>query len=270
MNSRVARDAGAGLEARAQRAQQLSSASKSAGELFGFVAGLLRAQASAVRTLESLHAKEPLSGQWSVDGPRVIQPLLEVPRRAAERAPPPLADEALVRVKEDPALALERLRIAWNRDPGTDYDYLSRAMLRPWLETLRANGVTPERDHLRGHCPFCGGSASVGCRRQAEAGEGAQSRFLVCSSCGLEWSTNRILCPACFETDPHKLPSFSASSHPAARVEACETCRRYLKVLDLTVDARILPEVDDMTSLALDLWAAEQGFTRLKPGLGGV
>ncbi|MEO6708905.1 MAG: formate dehydrogenase accessory protein FdhE, partial [Planctomycetota bacterium] len=257
MNSRVASEAALGLEARAQRAQQLSSTSNSAAELLSFVAVLLRAQAAAVKALESLHASEPLCGRWSLDGPRVIPHLLEVPRRAADGAGRSLADEARLRAGEDPALAVERLRIAWNRDPGAGFDYLSRAMLRPWLEALRENGVTPEREHLRGHCPSCGGSASVGCRRESEAGEGAQSRCLVCSSCGLEWPTNRILCPACFETDPHKLPSFTATSHPAARIEACETCRRYLKVLDLSLDARILPEIDDLTSLALDLWAVE-------------
>jgi formate dehydrogenase maturation protein FdhE len=31
-----------------------------------------------------------------------------------------------------------------------------------------------------------------------------------------------------------------------------------------------MPEVDDLASIALDLWAVEQGFTRIEPGLAGV
>jgi formate dehydrogenase maturation protein FdhE len=53
-------------------------------------------------------------------------------------------------------------------------------------------------------------------------------------------------------------------------VDACQTCRRYVKTFDLSQDARPVPEVDDLTSIALDLWAAQQGFTRIEPGLAGL
>jgi formate dehydrogenase maturation protein FdhE len=36
------------------------------------------------------------------------------------------------------------------------------------------------------------------------------------------------------------------------------------------VDARAIPEVDELTTLALDVWAVEQGYQRLEPGLAGV
>jgi FdhE protein len=54
------------------------------------------------------------------------------------------------------------------------------------------------------------------------------------------------------------------------RIEACETCHRYVKSLDLSEDARPIPEVDDLASLSMDLWAAEQGFERIEPGLAGI
>ncbi len=54
------------------------------------------------------------------------------------------------------------------------------------------------------------------------------------------------------------------------RIEACETCRNYVKSLDLTLDARPVPEVDDLVSLAMDLWAVEEGWTRLEPGWAGI
>jgi formate dehydrogenase maturation protein FdhE len=43
-----------------------------------------------------------------------------------------------------------------------------------------------------------------------------------------------------------------------------------VKSIDLTLDARPIPEVDDLLSIALDLWAGEQGFTRIEPGLAGI
>jgi FdhE protein len=99
--------------------------------------------------------------------------------------------------------------------------------------------------------------------------EGAR-RMLGCALCGGEWLFGRILCPSCSEGDPLKLPSFQNDKHPAVRIEACETCRRYVKSLDLSEDARPIPEVDDLASIAMDLWAAEQGFTRIEPGLAGL
>jgi formate dehydrogenase maturation protein FdhE len=43
-----------------------------------------------------------------------------------------------------------------------------------------------------------------------------------------------------------------------------------MKSLDLSLDARPIPEVDDLLSISLDLWAVEQGFTRIEPGLAGI
>jgi formate dehydrogenase maturation protein FdhE len=43
-----------------------------------------------------------------------------------------------------------------------------------------------------------------------------------------------------------------------------------VKSLDLSQDARPLPEVDDIVSLSMDLWALEQGYSRLEPGLAGL
>jgi FdhE protein len=94
--------------------------------------------------------------------------------------------------------------------------------------------------------------------------------MLGCALCGTEWMFQRILCPSCFEEDPRRLPSFSSDRHVNVRVEACETCRRYVKSLDLSLDARPIPEVDDLLSISLDLWASEEGFTRLEPGLAGI
>jgi FdhE protein len=210
-----------------------------------------------------------LTGRLEADVERLLGPAASVLRFAAESGPEALAEGARTRQKDAPSTARSRLLVYWKRDLGSDEDYLSRAILRPYVEFLRTANVPPDRAHRRGHCPFCGGAPWASARRGGSLTEGAR-RTLACSLCGLEWLFERILCPSCFEEDPHKLPSFRNEKHPAVRIEACETCRRYVKSLDLSEDARPIPEVDDLVSIAMDLWAAEQGFTRIEPGLAGI
>jgi len=188
-------------------------------------------------------------------------------RYAAEEGPQVLAQEAQARQKDLASTARTRLQVYWEGDRSDDY--LSRAILRPYVEFLRSINVAPDRVHRRGQCPFCGGSPWVSARREGSLMEGAK-RMLACGLCGGEWLFGRILCPSCFEGDPHKLPSFQNEKNPAVRIEACDTCQRYVKSIDLSEDARPIPEVDDLASLSMDLWAAGQGYTRIEPGLAGI
>ena len=257
------------FEQHAARADALAESTGCDTEPLRFAAGMLRAQARAVRALAMRHAVRPLSGRLELDHERILEALLEVPRFAAWHGPEPLALEACSRAVEDGTTASNRLLVFWNGGRSSTEDYLSRAMLRPYLETLRAEQCAPDRPHVERRCPFCGGAPAVGCLRGGAQGQDA-GRFLVCAQCGLEWAIDRVLCVACGERDPAKLPCFSSESRPAVRADACETCRRYVKTLDLSQDARPIPEVDDLTSLALDLWAGEQGFVRIEPGLAGI
>jgi FdhE protein len=263
------RSAAVAFELHARRAEALARATPAAEEPLRFVAGLCRAQARTVVGLEALHGADSLTGVLAADVERVLPRLLDVARFAAEAAPAPLAGASAAKCEDAEPTAKSRLALFWDGELKTAQDYLSRAMLRPYVETLRTFGLAPDRQRARGRCPFCGGAPIVGCRRGGSESEGA-ARFLSCALCGLEWRVARIVCPACFEDDPHKLPAFASPTHPIARIEACETCRRYVKSLDLSQDARPAPEIDDVASLSLDLWAVEQGFERLEPGLAGV
>ena len=176
------------------------------------------------------------------------------------------SEEAEQRLTDPPEIAKTRLAVFWN---GDHQDYVSRALLQPYAELLRERKITPDRVHTRLHCPFCGGAAWISSRKSAPDAQ-AGFRYLGCSLCGLEWSFNRISCPACGEEDPHKLPNFQSDAHKAVRIETCETCRRYVKSIDLTLDARPIPQIDDLVSLSMDLWAADEGYTRIEPGLAGI
>lgn len=245
------------FEQRGARAALLASQSDSARELLEFATVLCKAQAQAAARLQSA----ALTGKFSDDVAALlplVTPLIEIIARHSE--------EAEQRRTDDAATARTRLGVYWSGDSN---DYLSRAFLQPYAAVLRARNLAPERPHNPGHCPFCGGAAWVSARKGAPDAE-AGFRFLHCALCGLEWSFIRIRCPSCGEEDPYKLPQFQSDVHANVRIEACETCRRYLKSIDLTRDARPIPPIDDLLSLSMDLWAADEGFRRIEPGLAGL
>lgn len=262
----------AAFERRADRAEALAAVSPAAADVLHFAAGLYRVQGRAAAELHRAHASRPLSGRLEEDGPRLVPAAADLLAYAAGQGPPSLSDQARARAADDAAVAVSRLLVWWNGNLSTSEDYLSRALLRPYVELLAELAISPARLHRRHHCPFCGGAPWIAWRRSEgnEGGaEGAQRR-LGCGLCGGDWAVNRVQCPCCQETDPPKLPVFQSETHSSVRIEACETCRRYVKSIDLTLDARPIPEVDDLVSLAMDLWAADQGFTRIEPGLAGI
>lgn len=249
------------------RAEGLAGTSASAADPLRFAAGLYRVQGRLAAAVAALHAREPLRGRLDDDLDRFGDSLGEVLRFAANDGPPGLAAEARVRAGEEWPQARARLVMWWSGEGGGE-DYLCRALLRPYVEMLSRLGVAPDRPRRPGRCPFCGGGPWIASRRPGPDSHGA-GRSLGCALCGGDWPLGRILCPGCAEGDPAKLPTFQAESYPAVRIEACETCRRYVKSIDLSVDGRAIPEVDDLVSLSMDLWAAREGFQRIEPGLAG-
>jgi formate dehydrogenase maturation protein FdhE len=246
------------FEQRGARAALLASSAGVAQEPLQFASALCSVQAK-------VNIDGTLTGRLTKDARHLsLEPILRV---AAERGPEQLAIEAEKRLHEDAQTAHTRLLVYWGG--GAREDYLSRAILQPYAEALRAQNVTPDRIHLRGHCPFCGGFPWISARKAAHDAESG-FRYLACSLCGLEWSANRIECAACFEGDPYKLPVFQSDVHTNVRIETCETCRRYIKSIDLTLDARPIPIIDDLLSISMDLWAAGEGNTRIEMGLAGL
>lgn len=257
------------LERRAARAELLLSAAPAAPEPLRFAAGLYRIQAAVAHAVADAHAIEPLTGHLDQDADRLLEQASRVVRYAAEEGPEVLSEQAEQRRKDLASTAKTRLLVFWKGDQSSFDDYLSRAILRPYVEVLRGLPIAPDRVHRQGQCPFCGGAPWVGARRDGGQMEGAK-RMLVCALCGGEWLFGRILCPGCLEEDPRKLPIFQSEKYPGIRLETCESCHRYVKSIDLSEDNRPIPEVDDLISISMDLWASEEGFTRIEPGLAGL
>jgi FdhE protein len=258
------------FEQGAARAEALAAASAAAREPLLFAAVLCRAQRDMTAALERLHSSAPpLTGRFADDVHRVVRLARDLLRAVCEKGPPPLAELAQSRLDDDEVVAGTRLQTYWQGDIDAREDYLSRAMVRPYAEFLRTSHITTDRIHVEGHCPFCGGAASVASRSGVAEGEGVVRR-LHCSLCGNDWIFKRACCPACQESAPEKLPIYQTETHVAARIEACDTCRRYVKSIDQSLDARLIPEIDDLASIALDLWAVREGYTRIEPGLAGI
>ena len=261
-------DPAAAFEKRAARAAALVASSPAVAEPLAFAAGLFRLQGRLAGAVLARHRDGAFTGTVA-DFARILDLLAPLLTLAAEKGPPELAELARARRADSAETALARLGVYWSGEREAKEDYLSRAFLRPWAEVLAAQGVTLERPRHEGHCPACGNAPVVSVRREVPESQGA-ARSLACALCGTEWPFARIRCASCREEDPAKLPTFQTETHKGVRIEACETCKRYVKSLDLTLDARPIPEVDDLTSLAMDLWAIEEGWTRLEPGWAGI
>ena len=78
------------------------------------------------------------------------------------------------------------------------------------------------------------------------------------------------MCVSCGEEQPSKLSYYQTNDYEHVRVEACESCKHYLKGIDLTRFGFAAPLVDDVASAALDLWAIEIGYVKLELNLVGL
>ena len=185
-----------------------------------------------------------------------LQPLLALVQRVA---PPPLARAALELSHRNPA---------WEDLAGSPNPIdriFGHILLQPYTEALARRG--PVSTGVQPLCPFCGEKPVAAVLRPA--GDGAK-RSLLCRLCFTEWDFRRLLCPHCGEEDKDQLPVYTAQQLPHIRVEACDNCRVYLKAIDLTKNGLAVPEVDELASVALDIWAAENGYTKLQGNLFGL
>lgn len=145
------------------------------------------------------------------------------------------------------------------------HDFFARACLQPPAENLQLQFA--KREHYIGSvCPICGGLPQMAVLKPE--GEGA-SRSLLCSFCLCEWPFRRLICAWCGEEDKERLPRYSSEEWNYVHVEACETCKHYLKAVDLSVNGLAAPMVDEAALAVLDVWATEHGYTKIIRNLIG-
>ena len=185
--------------------------------------------------------------------------------------PGALAAEAHELSGASPQAIAERLLGYW-RD-GSDIWFFEKAYLQPYLRWVAESGTRPVgREVAAGerYCPFCGGSPQVSFLQNKDTTAESGNRDLICGTCLSSWEFRRVVCAHCGEERPTKLGYFHTPQFDHIRIEACDTCKHYLKGVDLTRVGFAAPIVDEIDSAPLDLWAREHGYTKIELNLVGV
>jgi len=270
--------------ARRQRTDELASRYPHAADILRLYRALLDPMTEAFHATPSPLAAPSVPSP--LVAPSVPSPLVgegqgggfELPAFAVQHVLPGIIDatiEAGPPVLRDGVIALfasanlEDLMRRWLADDSLTpvETYLARASLSPLLEAS-AQPFSPPVDPF--HCAACGGLPQLS--YHALSGEALVSgpRYLLCSRCSHSWIFSRMTCASCGESNGTRLPIYQeAERFPHARVDGCATCRRYLLTFDLRRDSRAVPIVDELACLPLDLYARDQGLTKIAPNLMG-
>jgi len=138
---------------------------------------------------------------------------------------------------------------------------LAENALKPSLRAWRAQ-LSPMVEGVpwhRGSCFVCGARAALG-----ELQGNARARHLRCGLCGSDWPVRRMQCPFCGnEGHATQRLLYAEGCRETQRVEACDVCRRYVKVIaahDPTPPE--LVAVEDLATLHLDRIAERNGYSR--------
>ena len=268
-------------DARIRRAEYLASKYTFAAEILHFYARIVEFQKTLYAEIKrdiapqltsrppgSLRAPIP-SGDADLLFSR-LQSFLSLIKQAA---PPPLAAAAQQISEFDAPSKLSLLDAYWDVGGTNDQligafaQFVPRAFAQPLGEILAKQVAAAPADNTLHSCPLCGGQPLLGVLRPE--GDGGKRRML-CSFCLQEWDFRRIYCHACGEHDEKKLPVYVAEQFPHIRVETCDTCKVYIRTIDLTKDGNAVPIVDDLAAIPLTLWSQEHGYLRLQPNLLGT
>ncbi len=188
---------------------------------------------------------------------------------------------------------LEQALVAWlagGELPPVER-YLARASLCAPLVALgaQAGAACTDDPSPRGdrRCPCCGGPPQLSFRGDAGDPLVTGRRQLRCARCGQSWHYSASACPSCGETSGSRRTVYAERRDgpvvgrdgndrdsdppvfPHLRIEGCAACGRYLIDVDLGRDPAAVPEVDELAALPLDLYASEQGLSKITPNLMG-
>lgn len=264
-------------DVRIRRAEKLIADKSSASELLSFYKRIASFQKSFLVRFSVDGAQQPENRQFDsvregLDLTLLLPHFRNFLSLVEQNAPNALAATAreLAAMPSDAWITLLssywELGGVFDQQIGAFAQFFPRAFLQPYAAYVAGRTAVPPVLATPRVCPLCGGRALFGVLRLE--GDGGK-RCMVCSFCGYEWEFRRILCPTCGEEEEKKLPVYVAEQFPHVRVEACETCKFYVRTIDLTKDGNAVPVVDDLAAIPLTLWAHEHGYSRLQPNLLG-
>lgn len=162
------------------------------------------------------------------------------------------------------SLAVDYLRdgtLKGAQEKGPNSELLAFVLNNAWRPFLQAYAevLSPLVDKslwYHGRCPVCGGQPDFALL-EVESG----ARYLLCSLCDSQWLFRRLGCPFCDNTEPNKL-IYYPSEDEVYRLYICQVCSRYLKTIDMRqVSRKVIPPVERIITVAMDVAAREAGYT---------
>lgn len=253
---------------RIERATNLAVDHQGSAEMLGFLVEVMRFGDELQVTLEDMKIRNGKHGFQEPIAPGITAKFSGFLKMVEAKGPETLACEAQRTGNLSDTEHCELLNSFWARRDATALvgrkEFLARAFLQPYAEFIRSRSGKQKTEWTPRVCPFCLRKPGSGVLRPL--GDGGQ-RFLVCSFCLGEWEFRRIVCPACGEENELKLPVYVAEEFSHVRVECCDSCRCYMKTVDLTRNGLADPVVDEIAAIPLDLWAQEKGYSKLQTNL---
>jgi len=252
------------------RARQLAEVDDAARPLLTFYGALLGLQKVLFAGLTG-NRHGPPTGAFAHDI-ELLRPGISAFLGSIATAGPELLAKQARRLLDGPQTQIdELLSRCWSRP--SDRQFFAKAVLQPYARFLAESGVMPLDRELTmavNRCPFCGGVPQLSMLHGSGGPLEGGGRSLMCATCLTVWPFRRVLCASCGEENEQKLGYFHSPEHDHLRVDACESCRRYLKTVDLTRLGIAVPLVDEVAGAALDLWAREQGYEKIELNLVGL
>jgi FdhE protein len=145
--------------------------------------------------------------------------------------------------------------------------FLAKNSIKPIFEAYAHDleGHVDQERWWRGYCPICGSKPVM-----AELIGTERKKFLICSCCGYEWRFKRTKCPFCENEEPRAFKYFFTEKEGRGyRVETCQKCKKYIKTVDTEeLGEEVVPSVEDIGTLYLDVLAKKEGYTREVHPLG--
>lgn len=253
-----------------QRADHLAAAANGSKELLTFYGYLLRGQRDIYDSLRSRRDWLP-TGQIESDLPVIRDEFQSLLKTVYQHGPTSLAEEAQEWSQTGPSTTDEMLMNYWYSP--SDVQFFGKACFQPYLRWLVATGARPadrEETAAEYRCPVCGGRPQVSFLQNKETTAESGNRDLICSTCLTSWEFRRVVCANCGEERPSKLGYFHSPQWDHVRIEACDSCKHYIKGVDLTRLGLAEPMVDEIDAAPLDLWATEHGYTKIELNLVGL
>jgi hypothetical protein len=267
-----------------RRAEALRERQPFAAEVLGLYLALLEVWERAWQEAREQRPAPAALADWAAG--RLVPLVVDATARAG---PEPLAGATRELQAEGATAGPLAAWLAGEELPPVER-YLARAALRGPLQALDPDAACAADPSPRGgrRCPRCGGPPQLSFRTHAEEALVSGRRRLACARCGAGWGYTGSACASCGETSGARRtvyaerrerpavgrhqavpPADGGPTFPHLRIEGCDSCGRYLIDVDLSHDARAVPEVDELAALPLDLHAAELGLSKVTPNLMG-